>query len=76
MYYVLAFAAVIAILGIAAALLLNRRPAFAETVQMPMPYVGGPIARLMRGELKEDRPCLTVIECVQERRCAGHCGCR
>lgn len=28
------------------------------------------------GEAKEEQPCLTPIDCVLEKRCAGHCGCR
>jgi hypothetical protein len=33
-------------------------------------------ARELEGERHEDKPCLTPIDCVLERRCAGHCGCR
>lgn len=33
-------------------------------------------AKELEGERHEDRPCLTPIECVLEKRCAGHCGCR
>jgi hypothetical protein len=33
-------------------------------------------ARLMNRERKEDEPCLTPIDCVQTKRCAGHCGWR
>jgi hypothetical protein len=32
-------------------------------------------ARLVKGERKEDEPCLTPIDCVQSGKCAGHCGC-
>jgi len=32
---------------------------------------------LLKGERKnEEQPCLTPIDCVLEKRCAGHCGCR
>lgn len=30
----------------------------------------------LEGERHEDRPCLTPIDCVLQKRCAGHCGCR
>jgi len=33
-------------------------------------------ASVLRGERKEDRPCLTPIDCVGGKQCAGHCGCR
>lgn len=33
-------------------------------------------ARLLKGERKIEKPCLTPIDCVAENRCAGHCGCR
>lgn len=29
---------------------------------------------LLQWKRKEDKPCLTVIECVQDGKCAGHCG--
>jgi hypothetical protein len=32
-------------------------------------------ARMIKGEHKEDEPCLTPIDCVQSGKCAGHCGC-
>lgn len=32
-------------------------------------------AGALHGERKEEQPCLTPIECVQDRRCDGHCGC-
>jgi hypothetical protein len=31
---------------------------------------------LLEGERKEDKPCLTPIDCVEANRCAGHCGTR
>lgn len=33
-------------------------------------------AGALHGERKEEQPCLTPIECVQDKRCDGHCGCR
>jgi len=40
----------------------------------------GPALRVPASELdgvrKEDKPCLTPIDCVMEKRCHGHCGCR
>jgi hypothetical protein len=32
-------------------------------------------ARMLKGEHKEEEPCLTPIDCVQSGKCAGHCGC-
>jgi len=29
---------------------------------------------MLQWKRKEDKPCLTVIECVQDGKCAGHCG--
>jgi len=37
---------------------------------------GSVFARLLKGEWKEDKPCLTPIDCVRNVRCDGHCGCR
>lgn len=37
---------------------------------------GSLTARLLKGERKTEKPCLTPIDCVLENRCAGHCGCR
>lgn len=31
-------------------------------------------AEVLKGARKEEKPCLTPIDCVLERRCAGHCG--
>jgi hypothetical protein len=30
----------------------------------------------LTGQRNEDKPCLTPIDCVMAKRCAGHCGCR
>jgi hypothetical protein len=32
-------------------------------------------AAALHGARKEEQPCLTPIECVQDKRCDGHCGC-
>jgi hypothetical protein len=32
--------------------------------------------QLMKGERKEDQPCLTPVDCVRTRKCSGHCGWR
>jgi hypothetical protein len=32
-------------------------------------------AAALHGARKEEQPCLTPIECVQDRHCDGHCGC-
>lgn len=38
----------------------------------------GPALRVptevLQGQRKEDKPCLTPIDCVVANRCAGHCG--
>ncbi|HWI81994.1 hypothetical protein [Ramlibacter sp.] len=31
---------------------------------------------VLQGERKEEKPCITPIDCVMANRCAGHCGCR
>lgn len=36
---------------------------------------GDLVSRLLQGERKEDKPCLTPVDCVQANRCAGNCGC-
>jgi hypothetical protein len=33
-------------------------------------------AKDLVGERHEDKPCLTPIDCVLDKRCAGHCGWR
>jgi hypothetical protein len=33
-------------------------------------------ASVLRGERKVDRPCVTPVDCVGGKQCAGHCGCR
>ena len=40
-----------------------------------VPRADNVFARLLKGEHKEDEPCLTPIDCVQSGKCAGHCGC-
>ncbi|HWI84676.1 hypothetical protein [Ramlibacter sp.] len=50
-----------------AAATLSRFGAHGSLLRVP--------ATALRGERKEDRPCLTPIDCVMDKRCAGHCGC-
>lgn len=45
----------------------------AAPVGLGDPAAGDPVARLLDGP-KEDKPCLTPIDCVQAGRCAGRCG--
>lgn len=33
-------------------------------------------AGALHGLRKEEQPCLTPIDCVMDKRCDGHCGCR
>jgi hypothetical protein len=32
-------------------------------------------AGALHGERRQEQPCLTPIDCVQDKRCDGHCGC-
>ncbi|HET8748121.1 MAG TPA: hypothetical protein VFM98_21165 [Ramlibacter sp.] len=52
------------------------RVAFAAAGPSPAPVdpIHDRVARLLKGP-KEDKPCLTPVDCVQENRCAGLCGC-
>jgi hypothetical protein len=40
----------------------------------------GPVLRVpsdvLNGGRLNDRPCLTPVDCVKDKQCAGHCGCR
>ena len=36
---------------------------------------GDLVARLLRGA-REEKPCLSPVDCVRSGRCAGHCGWR
>jgi hypothetical protein len=33
------------------------------------------VARVLRGERRQDMPCVTPIDCVEQNHCDGHCGC-
>jgi hypothetical protein len=79
MYYVILFIGVMSFLAVAASLDPSRRKT--------LTFAGGRdlgqadqasdfVARLLKGERKEDMPCLTPIDCVRTKRCDGHCGCR
>lgn len=78
MYYVILFIGVLSFLALVALLEPSRRK------MLPLGGQGDPagheardyVARLLRGERKEDKPCLTPIDCVKDKRCAGHCGSR
>jgi hypothetical protein len=78
MYYIILFIGVLFILALVAWLQPSRR----LTVAGPDVHHAKPdgadslVARLLRGERKEDKPCITPIDCVQAKRCAGYCGCR
>ncbi len=82
MYYFLLFFGVIAFLSFVA--LVTRRRAHArQAAAIPVRPTerraetpGDIFARLVQGERKEDKPCVTPIDCVLEDKCAGHCGCR
>lgn len=83
MYYVILFIGVMSFLALVAMFEPSRRGMLTHAAQRGMKQgdqaasaAGDFIARLLKGERKEDLPCLTPIDCVQTRRCAGHCGCR
>jgi hypothetical protein len=75
MGYIILFIGVLSFLALVAWLQPARRPLGAagpEVAHAPESLV----ARLLKGERKEDKPCITPIDCVQAKRCAGYCGCR
>lgn len=80
MYYIILFVGVLSLLALAAWRLdPSRRQTLARATGQGTQAVdaaGDFAARLLRGERKEDKPCLTPIDCVRTKRCAGHCGCR
>jgi len=83
MYYIILFLGVLSLLAMAAWLDPWRRPMFAREERrgtgpgaQAVHAAGDLAARLLKGERNEDRPCLTPIDCVRTKRCAGHCGCR
>lgn len=83
MYYIILFAGVISFLAAAAWLDNSRRQlaragsrgAWHGAQAAPAAAAAG-IAELLKGERQEDKPCLTPIDCVSTRVCAGHCGSR
>ena len=82
MYYIILFVGVLSFLAAAAWLDASRRRlARADShgawhgAQAAPAAAGGGIAQLLKGERQEDKPCLTPIDCVSTKRCAGHCGC-
>ena len=86
MYYFILFLAVLTLFALAAWFDPSQARRLARATQLAGHGTGqgaqaghadGSLAaRLLQGERKEDKPCLTPVECVAERRCAGHCGCR
>lgn len=81
MYYIILFIGVLSFLALVAWLEPLRRRRLARAVT-PAGHgaagvtTAGALAALLKGERKEDMPCLTPIDCVMTKRCAGHCGCR
>lgn len=78
MYYVILLVGVLSFLTLVAWLEPSRRRVLTPAGQDDQ-AVNGPgdfVARLLKGERKEDKPCITPIDCVSAKRCAGHCGCR
>jgi hypothetical protein len=83
MYYVILFIGVLSLLALAAWLDPSRRKMLTLATQRGMgpgdravDPAGDFVARLLKGERREDKPCLTPIDCVRTKRCDGHCGCR
>ena len=83
MYYIILFLGVLSLLALAAWLDPSRLHMFARAGQrgtgpaaQAVPAAGSFAAQLLKGERREDKPCLTPIDCVRDKRCAGHCGCR
>ena len=84
MYYLLLFFGVLCLLSFVAWRDPAGRPMFPRALagqrrdqRSPAVAASGAIAsRFFGGEHKEDKPCLTPVDCVQTGRCAGHCGWR
>lgn len=86
MYYIILFIGVLSFLALVAWLEPLRRQRLARAVKLTNQGAGasavdgrnaaGALAAFLKGERKEDMPCLTPIDCVMTKRCAGHCGCR
>lgn len=77
MYYVILFIGVLSFLALVAWLQPSRRKVTLSVQRDQAVDVAGDfVARLLKGERKEDKPCLTPIDCVKNKRCDGHCGTR
>jgi hypothetical protein len=83
MYYVILFIGVLSILALVAWFDPSQRKLLTLATQRGMDQgdqavdrASDFVARLLKGERKEDKPCITPIDCVRTKRCAGHCGCR
>ena len=82
MYYLLLATTVFCFLTLAAFLAPSPRP-FATAPWGPaqgggaqaLGTAGDFVARLLQGK-REDKPCVTPIDCVRTGKCAGHCGWR
>lgn len=81
MYYIILFIGVLLLLALVAWLQPARRHLAVAgqpgSGEQALPSASRSlIDRLLQGERKEDKPCITPIDCVQAKRCAGYCGCR
>lgn len=86
MYYFILFLAVLSLFALAAWFDPSQARRLARATQLARHGTGqgaravqpdsSLAARLLQGDRKEDKPCLTPVDCVAERRCAGQCGCR
>lgn len=83
MYYIILFVGVLSFLALVAWLQPSRlhltvagHPGSRAGQHGQPGSPGSLVAQLLKGERKEDKPCITPIDCVQAKRCAGYCGCR
>ena len=82
MYYILLGVGVFSLLTLAAWIaptpqpfaIAPRRPAQGSGTQA-LGAAGDFVARLLQGK-REDKPCITPVDCVRTGKCAGHCGWR
>lgn len=79
MYYIILFVGVLSFLALVAWLQPSHRPLSAGGIARPgdgtaSGSAGSLIAQLLKGERKEDKPCVTPIDCVRAKRCNGNCG--
>ena len=82
MYYIILFIGVLSFLSLVAWLQPAHRPLLAaggssrhsDGTRAGAAGAGSLIAQLLKGERKEDKPCITPIDCVRAKRCNGNCG--